>query len=131
MTLLETLYKLLASTLPSRLNLILDDILGNEQKAYVPGRFISECTRNTFDIFTHAKENNLPGMIMLIDFEKVFNRVIFDFIMTTLDLFEFWENFKTRISIILGIEPWKNFNAVTVINGNISKEAELEYRTRI
>ena len=30
-------------------------ILGNEQKAYVPGGFISECTRNTYDIFTHAK----------------------------------------------------------------------------
>ena len=68
--LLETLSKLLSSTLASRLKPILDKILEDEQKAYVPGRFISECTRNTFYIFKHAKENNLPGMIMLVDFEK-------------------------------------------------------------
>ena len=61
----------------------LDRILENEQKAYVPGRFISECTRNTYDIFTQAKENNLPGIILLIDFEKAFDSVSFEFILTT------------------------------------------------
>ena len=82
---------------------ILNKILGDEPKAYIPGRFISECTRNTFDIFTHAKENNLPGIIMLVDFEKAFDSISFEFIMTTLYLFEFVGNFKTCISIILGM----------------------------
>ena len=87
LTLLDTLYKLLSSTLASRLKAMLDRILGNEQKAYVPGRFISECTRNTYDIFTHVKENNLPGIILLIDFEKAFDSVSFEFIITTLEIF--------------------------------------------
>ena len=50
LTLLETLYKLLSSTLASRLKPTLDRLLGHKQKAYVLGRFISECTRNTYDI---------------------------------------------------------------------------------
>ena len=56
LTLLETLYKLISSTLASRLKPTLDRLLGHEQKAYVPGRFISECNRNTYDIFNKAKE---------------------------------------------------------------------------
>ena len=59
LTLLETLYKLISSTLASRLKPTLDRLLGHNQKAYVPGRFISECTRNTYDVFCNAKENNL------------------------------------------------------------------------
>ena len=69
------MYKLLSSNLASRLKPILDKILGDEQKAYVPGRFISECTHNTYGMFTHAKENDLPGMIMLVDFEKAFDSI--------------------------------------------------------
>ena len=95
LTLLDTLYKLLSSTLASKATLV--RILENEQKAYVPGRFISGCTRNTYDIFTHAKENNLPGIILLIDFEKAFNSESFEFILTTLEIFDFGENFKTWI----------------------------------
>ena len=87
LTLLDMLYKLLSTTLASRLKTTLDRILGSEQKAYVPGCFISECTRNTYDIFTQAKENNLPGKIILIDFRKAFDSVNFTFIMTTLEIF--------------------------------------------
>ena len=95
LTLLENLYKILALTLAARLKPVLDNLLGHEQKAYVPGRFIAECTRNTYDIFDHAKNNNLPGMILLVDFEKAFDSVSFEFILTSLDIFGFGENFKS------------------------------------
>ena len=126
MTLLETLYKLLSSTLASRLKPTLDRLLGHEQKAYVPGRFIAECTRNTYDIFTYAKNNNLPGMLLLCDFEKALDSISFEFILTTLDIFKFGENFKTWIAILLGMEEGKNVNAVTVINGNISTHFKVQ-----
>ena len=126
LTLLVTLYKLISSTLASRLKPTLDRLLGHEQKAYVPGCFISEFTRNTYDIFSNAKENNLPGMILLIDFEKAFDSVSFDFILATLDIFDFGENLKTWITIILGMEEGKKFNAVTIINRNISTLFEIQ-----
>ena len=53
----------------------------------LPGRFISECSRNAYDLLIHTKENNLPGMLLLLDFEKAFNSVDFGFIHTTLDIF--------------------------------------------
>ena len=75
LTLLETLYKLISATLANRLKPTLDKIVGISQKAYIPGRYIAECTRNTNDLFAYAKDKNLPGMLMLIDFEKAFDSV--------------------------------------------------------
>ena len=54
---------------------------------YISGRFIAKCTRNTYDLFTHAKENNLPGMMRLVDFEIAFDSVNFKFIITTLEIY--------------------------------------------
>ena len=59
-------------------------------------------------------------MLLLVDFKKAFDSVSFEFILTTLDIFNFGENFKVWITILLGMEEGKNFNAVTVTNGNIS-----------
>ena len=56
LTLLETLYKRISSTLANRLKPTLDKIVGISQKAYIPGRYIAECTRNTYDIFAYAKD---------------------------------------------------------------------------
>ena len=72
---LETVYKIISSTLAARLKSVLDNLLGHEQKAYMPRHFIAECTQNTYDIFTHAKNKNLPGMLLLRNFEKAFDLV--------------------------------------------------------
>ena len=84
---------------------VLDNLLGAEQKANFPGRFISECTRNTYDSFHSAKQNNLPGIILLVDFG---------------------DNFKQWIKILLGVDEDTNFSAVTVINGSISKPLSIQ-----
>ena len=120
------MYKLVSATLAARLKPALGRLLGHEQKAYVPGRFISECTRNTYNIFSSAKENNLPGIILLIDFEKAFDSVSFEFILTALDIFGFGNEFKSWVTIMLGMEEGKKFNAVTIINGNISTPFEIQ-----
>ena len=84
LTLLNTFYKLISSVLAERLKPVLERIMCSEQKAYIPGRFIEEVTRTTFDIFQYAKQNNLPGMILLIDFQKAFDSVSFRFLVLTL-----------------------------------------------
>ena len=72
LTLLNTFYKFISGVLANRLKTVLDHLIGPEQKGYVPSRFIGDVTRTTYDIFQYAKEKNLPGMILLIDFEKAF-----------------------------------------------------------
>ena len=85
------------------------------------------------DLFQNALETrmtffsmqNLPGFILLIDFEKAFDSVSFDFILTTLDVFNFGEVFIKWIKIILGVNEDAGFTAVTIINGNISKPLKI------
>ena len=49
-----------------------------------------------------ADENDIPGVLLMIDFEKAFDSVSWDFIDKTLQLFNFGESFrKFRISQIL------------------------------
>ena len=105
---------------------VLDNLIGCEQKAYIPGCLIPEWTRNTYGIFNHAKQNNLPCITLLIGFEKAFDSISFELILALLDMFEFGENFKQWIRIILGVEENTNFSAVTVINGNISKPLSIQ-----
>ena len=68
LTLFNTFYKLISSVLAERLKLILERII--EQNANIPGRFIGQVTRTTYDLFKYAKQNNLPGMILVIDLQK-------------------------------------------------------------
>ena len=78
------------------------------------------------DVFSNAKENNLPEIILLIDFEKAFDSVSFKLIIAALEIFDFGENFKTWITILLGMEKGTSFEAVTVINGNTSTPFEIQ-----
>ena len=115
LTLLNTFYKIISGVLANRLKTVLDHLIGPEQKGYVPQRFIGEVTRTTFDIFQHAKDKNLPGYILLIDFEKAFDSVSFQMIDSTLEMFGFGEYYREWITILL-----KDFQACINNSGNIS-----------
>ena len=53
-------------------------------------------------------------MVLLIDFQKAFDSVSFNFLELTFEMFGFGPNHRERISILL-----KGFSACTVVNGNI------------
>ena len=61
----------------------------------------------------------------MIDFKKAFDSVNFNFIMTNIDIFNFGEKFKDWIWILLGMNDDANFQAVTIVNGNISKRLNI------
>ena len=94
--------------------------------AYIPGRYIAECTRNTYDLFNYAKVNNVPGMMLMIDFEKAIDSVDFQFLIATLEMFGFGEYFVNWFKIILGCNEGTNFKAVMVVNGNISSPFDVK-----
>ena len=103
-----------------RIKPVLDSLIGSWQKAYLPGRFIGDATRNTYDLFQYAKNSNLPGIILLIDFSKAFDSISYNFILSTLNIFNFCPFIINWIELLL-----KDFRSVTVLNGNIGKEIHL------
>ena len=88
-SLLNVLYKLGSSCIAERMKSVLPNIIHNDQKGFVSGRFIGENLRLIYDIMFEAKVQNIPGLILLIDFEKAFDSVSWRF-KKKIAIFQFW-----------------------------------------
>ena len=78
-------------------------------------------TRSTYDIFASANANNLPGILLLVDFSKAFDSISFKFIEKTLKAYGFSDEIIGWINILL-----LDFESVTCLNGNPSLRIPLE-----
>ena len=96
-SLLNTTYKLASSCIAERIKLVLPQIINSDQTGFIPGRFIGENTRLIYDILFHTELNDLPGLLLLIDFEKAFDSVSWKFINEVLDFFNFGPSIKLWI----------------------------------
>jgi hypothetical protein len=58
--------------LPSqnRLKPILQNIISQTQKGFLRGRYIGECVRIISDLMDKLEEEDIPDLLMLVDFEK-------------------------------------------------------------
>ena len=48
-------------------------MLGDNQTGFIKDRYIGETVGSIFDIMELTVEENIPGLIMFIDFQKAFN----------------------------------------------------------
>ena len=73
-------YKLASGVLASRLKTVLDKLISKTQRGFVSGRQISDCTQLVYDIMDAAENKNLPGLLLLIDFQKAFDSLSWKFL---------------------------------------------------
>ena len=99
-SLLNSSYKLASTCIANRIKPILPQIIKPQQKGFIHGREISECTREIYDCMYEYEVNEDPGMLLLIDFEKAFDSIAWDFIHFTLKKFEFPQNILEWISMV-------------------------------
>jgi hypothetical protein len=59
---------------------VLPTIINEDQSAYIKGRYIGENIRTISDIIEYCKFKNLSGILLLIDFEKAFDTVRWNFL---------------------------------------------------
>ena len=98
-SLLNVVYKLASSVKANRVKQTLQDIIHENQKGFIAGRFIGENIRLIYDVLFETKQQTIPGLILSIDFEKAFDTVSWKFISKTLDYFNFGESIKKWIHI--------------------------------
>ena len=79
-TLLCVDFKLATSFIANRLKPILQNITSQTQKGFLRGRYIGECVRIISDLMDKLEEDDIPGLLMLVDFEKAFDTVEWPFI---------------------------------------------------
>ena len=49
------------------------DTINNDQTGFLKGRSIGENVRLLNSVITYAEQQNVPGMLLFIDFEKAFD----------------------------------------------------------
>ena len=88
-TLLNCDYKIAAKAIANRLRNVIPKINNNDQSGFLKGTFIGENVRLIDGITNHNESNNIPGLLLFLDFEKAFDTVEWPFIWKTLDSFNF------------------------------------------
>ena len=111
-TLLNGEYKLLAGVLAARIKKVLPKIITDDQKGFIKDRYIGENIRTIFDSTQYAKIRKLMGMLLLIDFEKAFDSLEWDFLLMVLKAYNFGFDFVSWFSLL-----YANSNSCVINNG--------------
>jgi hypothetical protein len=119
-TLLNVFYKLIAGCISRRIKSTLDFLISDTQTGFMKGRYIGENTRYIYDLMSYTEENNIPGLLMLIDFEKAFDSISWSFVYKVLHFFGFGENINW-IKIFN-----TNFKASILQSGFLSEEFQVQ-----
>ena len=98
-SLLNVVYKLASAVIANRIKVVLNSLIHEDQKGFISGRFISENVKLIYDILFETKSQNLPGLILSVDFEKAFDTVSWKFIEKVLDYFNFGPSVKSWIKL--------------------------------
>ena len=115
-TLLNSIYKFYSGIWANRIKKHLPKLIGDSQTGFVQNRFIGENTRLTLDILNEAQSENTSGLLILVDFEKAFDSISWDFISKILKLFNFSDH---TIQVIKSLQ--KNSFSKIIQNGHSSE----------
>ena len=92
-------YKLASGALANTLKSVLDKIISKTQRSVIAGRQMSDCTRLIYDIMKMADKRVLPGLLLLIDFQKAFDSILWNFLYNTINFFGFSEKFINWVKL--------------------------------
>ena len=83
------MYRLASSVIANRIKTVLESLVHEDQKGFIPGRCIAENVRLIYDVLFETKNQELPGLLLSVDFEKAFDTVSWKCIESVLKYFNF------------------------------------------
>ena len=99
-SLLNVTYKLISSVIATRLKKVMDRIISKTQTGFLTDRFIGESTRLIYDIMKHTEDENIKGLLMLIDFEKAFDSISWNFLYKCFNFYNFGDNIIKWVKLL-------------------------------
>ena len=93
-TLLNVDYKIASKAIATKIEKVLPLLINSNQTGFVKGRYRGENIRLINDILEQTKAQDIPGILLLLDFRKAFDTVEWGLIQNSLDLFNFGSNIK-------------------------------------
>ena len=124
-SLLNVDYKIASKAIAERIKYFIKKLISDTQKGFIKGRYIGECTRIMYDLILATEANDIPGMIVLIDFEKAFDSIDTNFLIETLQFYGFGPSICQWVRTF-----YSNITSAVVNNGHISKSFEINRGVR-
>jgi hypothetical protein len=111
-TLLSSLYKILAKTLARRLQVFLPSIIRSSQTGFVEGRSILDNIFLAQEAQDWAEESNQDLVLLLLDFENAFDKIEWSFLFEALAKFGFCPQWIQWVSSL-----YRSASSVIKLNG--------------
>ena len=104
--------KIVSKVFAMRLEKVLPHVINGDQYAYVKGRSIFDAVRSIGDIMDYTMINQLPGLMVAVDFEKAFDSISLNFLLEALRSFNFGPSFIKWVSVF-----YSNISSCVINNG--------------
>ena len=117
--------KIMTKAIAWRIKTVLPDIIHQNQTGYVKDRFIGETIRSIYDIMDFTATENIPGLMIFIDFQKAFDSVEWAFLIKCLEKFNFGPDFIRWVRVF-----YKDIKSCIINNGLTSNFFPLERGVR-
>jgi len=89
-----------SKVIAARIIKVLSEIIHANQSGYVKGRVTGEAVRSILDVMDFTKKENIPGILLFIDFEKAVDSVDWNLMLKCLDVFGFGPNLIGWVDIL-------------------------------
>ena len=102
LTMLNTDYKIYTKILANRLKTVVHQFVAECQKGFVPKTFISECSMllHMIEAWVNDDADSRKGVFIFLDMEKAFDRVSFDFLLTSMEALGFGPRFIEAVKMM-------------------------------
>ena len=107
--------KIMSKFIAARIKQVLPNVIHSNQTGYIKDQYIGETVRSIFDIMELTDAENIPGLLIFIDFQKPFDTLEWDFLLKCLDAFNFGHDFIHWVRLF-----YKNIQSCVINNGTAS-----------
>ena len=98
-TLTNTDYKILAKVMATRMGLVVNKLINEDQVGYLKGRNIPNILRNIDDVIDYLNMSDKAGYLLALDYCKAFDSISKEFIIEAFKLSGFGEQFTKWVRL--------------------------------
>ena len=117
--------KIISKVIAVRVKNVLPSIIHHNQTGYVKDRYIGETVRSVLDIMEFTDKENIPGILIFIDFKKAFDTLEWQYLFNCLKAFNFGPNLNAWVKTF-----YQNIQSCVINNGMASDYFTLERGVR-
>ena len=100
LSLLNADYKILSKIIATRIKTVLPEIIHPDQTGFLKGRYIGENIIKVLNLLEYAEGEQVPALLMLVDYEKAFDSVEWSFVKECLTFFNFGDTIIKWVDIL-------------------------------